>query len=748
MGWFRRSDDTEPALVSVLDKDASSVAGAGALLSPCYVLTCAHVVSLALGKDKENTERPTDSARFSVELHDGPVKHLRTARLSVWLPPRPSPGSRWGEGDLAVLELDEPAGPSTRAVVWEDMAEGLDVRAWHGVGERMTGADTTIQGSTGYHYYADAFLSGASIQEGYSGSPLCRKDERVVAVGLVTNHVISNRQLSDTSTVRRTLAVPWQRIQKELDREKAHHVLAACLPASFSDMGNVPDNAVDLLLKLFESDDQLERCARLLARELGYRLRPRGSVPAALSLEEELAVLLFTEEHAVATLAELLAGTARGDQRKTLNELLALGSLEGVRLLSGQEYQELLGILRRVNSAHPRLFCRAVRHVLRLSASPPTWFHRASLADEELATAVQDLEKHYDPLPQDDDTRLTPRLLEIAVLLAVAVADKRTSQELDAWCAGVRRRLDTPASLLVEWRVRASSWVKSRQRQVTRVTVDLVRADPERERYECRVWLMSEGWEPERVEMPDGPHTAEEIGRKIHKLAKEHHNGGGEPAPWIDVVVGRDDLHVPVDAWTAGSVLDRLAELDMSPLPGQSDESWVLGAKYRVALRLREFSQIQATEGDRRSRLRRRWEAGHSGPLVIRGDATGLRDVLDTLDEEHSETAWAVLHGGPENRNQLLHVCLALGVPVVLWDREAASLEHAQRLEKIVGSVSLSDLPEVVQGFRKAVYHEEKPFPARPAMVWDDPNMPLPPSSPDHNDPPDAPRNSGRMTAR
>ncbi|PAZ14695.1 hypothetical protein CLM62_17190 [Streptomyces sp. SA15] len=748
VGWFRPSDDMAPALVSVLSKGSSSAAGAGALLSSRYVLTCAHVVSLALGKDRENTERPAPSDRLSLVLHDGQVRHPRTARLSVWVPPRPSPRGSWGEGDLAVLELDEPTGPSTRAVAWQDMTERLKVRAWHGGGERITGADTTIKVSDTWYYYADADLSGASIQEGYSGSPLFRQDDPAVAVGLVTDHVISHRPLSDRQTVRRTLTVPWQRIREELAcaEPPAHHVLDACLPARLTDPGTVPDNAVDLLLELFESAE-LKRHARLLAPKLGYRMLSEEPDTAAPSLEEELAVLLFTEERALATLAESLTEKVRASRRKTLNGLLALGcSVKGIRprLLSAKEYEELLEILRRVNSAHPRLFCQAARRVLEFDGRRPDWLDSTDMTEPELATAAEELDGYYDYSLEDGDVPRMPRLLRLAVFLSAAVTGKSTREELNTWCEKVCRRLGVDRSLLVDYRERGSAWAKLRRRPVTRISVELSRNASDRERYDCRIWLVHEGLEPRPVPVGDGPFTAEEIGRKVDGAAEDYRNGGDEPAPWIDVVVGREELHVPVDAWTGGGVLDGLARLGVPRRPGQQEKRRVLGAQYRVALRLREYGD---REDERRGNLRRRWEAGHTAPIVIRDEAGAFDRVVFALEGVHGRTAWAVLHGKPEDRHYFLEVCLALGVPVVLWDREATCLEHAQRLEDIVGGVSLSDVPEVVQGFRKAVHHDGEPFAARPAMVWDDPGMPLPPL-PDYGDPPDAPRNWERLAAR
>ncbi|TQK95933.1 trypsin-like peptidase [Streptomyces puniciscabiei] len=742
MGWFRRSGDITPTLVSVMRVRAMaedpSVAGAGALLSPRYVLTCAHVVSDALGKQPTDIEPPTRSARLDVMVRQGAELHRSTARLVVWVPPRHTPGNNWGEGDLAVLELDEPATPPMRAVTWQDMTEGLRVRAWHGGGDTGTFADTTIKAADAWYYFADADLRGASIQHGYSGGPLCREDDLTVAVGLVTSHVINDRLLSDRQVVRRTLTVPWQRIRDELERAEAHDVIAACLRAPFTDTGNVPDGAVDLLLRLFDSREQLKYQANRLAKKLGFHMTTEEPDTAVLPLEEELAALLFTEGRALATLAELLTDVVGEERRKTLDRLVALGrTQEGVRLLSVGEHHRLLALLTPVNAAHPRLLCQAARHVLQLAHRLPEWVYDGAVPEARLAAAVADLDQ--------DSADMMPPLLRLAVFLSAAVADKELRKELDAWCDDVGRRLGRDRSLLTDCRAQASSWVKSRRRPLTRIVVDLSRNDADCQRYTCHIWRVREGRAPQEAGISAGPYTAEEIGREIHGLAGEHGNGGDEPAPWIDVVVAREHLDVPVDGWTASTLLDELAALGISSSDAD-DSPLVLGAQYQMALRLREYYSETEAENKRRQVLARRWAAGRTGPLVIKED-TNLLVLLRAMTAEYSDVSWTVLHGGPLHREKLLAICLAHGVPVVLWDREAAHAEQAQRLDEIVGSVALPDLPEAVRRFREEVYYGVRTAAARPAMVWDDPGMALP-MPPDYGDPPDALTNSGRMAAR
>lgn len=709
------------------------IAGAGALLSDRHVLTCAHVVNAALRKDPMDVESPTPSARLFVVVRQGTESHRSAARPVVWVPPRLSPGSNWGEGDLAVLELDEPAAPSMRAVIWQDMTEGLKARAYHGGGETGTFANTTIEVADAWYYYADANLKGASIQPGYSGGPLFRRDDPTVAAGLVTHHVINERLVSDTQVMRRTLTVPWQRIRAELDRWEAQDVINA-LPGPLADTGNVPDGVVDLLGELFDSSEELKYQANRLARKLGFHMTAETPETAVLQLEEELAALLFTEGRALATWAALLTEKMGKDRRKKLNRLVALGRTKNVRLLSVGEHQRFLALLISVNAVHPRLLCQAARQVLQLADSLPAWVSDGAVPEAELAAAVDELDR--------DGPAMVPPLVRLAVFLSAAVTDKAIRKQLDDWCDDVRRRLGRDSSLLADCREQASEWARLRRRPVARIVVDLSRNDEVGERYICHFWRVREGRAPEATGISAGPYTAEEIGRQIHGLAGEPEDGA---FPRIDLVVGKQHLDVPFDGWTAATMADEFAQFGVSSpvLEGRL----MLGAQYQVTLRLREYWSETEKEDDRRAMLKRRWESGRTDPFVVKDDKDP-RVVAREMRAEHSDASWAVLHGDRKRREWLLSACLALGFPVVLWDREASHAEHAQRLDNIVGSVAFSELPEAVRRFREDVYYAARTDAARPAMLWDDPGTVLPTPQPDYDDPPDALTNSGRMAAR
>jgi hypothetical protein len=63
---------------------------------------------------------------------------------------------------------------------------------------------------------------------------------------------------------------------------------------------------------------------------------------------------------------------------------------------------------------------------------------------------------------------------------------------------------------------------------------------------------------------------------------------------------------------------------------------------------------------------------------------------------------------------------------VVLWDRNASGYDHAPRLDPVGPTGPLDGLPERVRRFRVDTYADPATYPARPALVWEDPDRPLP----------------------
>jgi hypothetical protein len=144
-----------------------------------------------------------------------------------------------------------------------------------------------------------------------------------------------------------------------------------------------------------------------------------------------------------------------------------------------------------------------------------------------------------------------------------------------------------------------------------------------------------------------------------------------------------------------------------------------LGEEYHVVLRCKI-----ARRSD--SALARRWAARALGePLVVDGRATDAKSAIVRLKKDR-DCGRVVIHGPREHRDMMLRACLVLGVPVIVWDRNADGYDHAPRLDPVAPAGPLDSLHERVRCFRVDAYADPVKYPARPAVVFENPDRPLP----------------------
>ena len=183
------------AVVRVLDR-SGEVVGAGVLVGPDLVATCAHVVAEAVGADAGGP-RPTRAVVVDFPLRAGspagPVR--RAAQVHRW-----APIDADGTGDVAILRLSEPAPagvvmPPLRRVdrLWDHRFRAFGFPNGMTDGVWTTGRIRSAQG-TGW-----CQLQGSpgdqSIEEGFSGTPVW-DDETGAVVGLM---VAASRDDSTTA---------------------------------------------------------------------------------------------------------------------------------------------------------------------------------------------------------------------------------------------------------------------------------------------------------------------------------------------------------------------------------------------------------------------------------------------------------------------------------------------------------------------------------------------------------------------
>jgi TolA-binding protein len=166
----------ETAIVRIC-KSNGVVVGAGFLVSPKHVITCAHVVADALGISRDAQKRPTEVVYLDFPLIASEEK--LTGRVVFWrpVPPKGSTSVK-GKEDIAGLELNgtvpETAQP-VNLIIEEDL-RGHSFRtfgfpAGHDDGLEATGVLRGRQG-TGWIQIEDVKETGVRLEPGFSGAPI------------------------------------------------------------------------------------------------------------------------------------------------------------------------------------------------------------------------------------------------------------------------------------------------------------------------------------------------------------------------------------------------------------------------------------------------------------------------------------------------------------------------------------------------------------------------------------------------
>ncbi len=163
-------ESLEASLVRIRTPDGR-VVGAGFLVGERQVLTCAHVISQALGLPNTPVDPP--QATFSLDFPLIPPRTLLTARVVQWCPLLSD-----GRGDIAGLELlGEP--PATAEVVrfasaedlWEHPFRAFGFPAGYDDGVWATGRLLGRQ-ATDWVMIEDVKAQGFAVAPGFSGTPV------------------------------------------------------------------------------------------------------------------------------------------------------------------------------------------------------------------------------------------------------------------------------------------------------------------------------------------------------------------------------------------------------------------------------------------------------------------------------------------------------------------------------------------------------------------------------------------------
>jgi tetratricopeptide (TPR) repeat protein len=163
-----------------------AIVGGGFLVGDRRVLTCAHVVADALGRERSDLQRPEAEVFLDFPLLPGAP--TASAHVEVWRPLGPGGSDDPGQGDIAVLELVHPTPTGAQPIrrvgagnLWRRRFGAFGFPTWHDDGTYSYGHCLGPQASGWIQVES---TSEYRIEGGYSGTPAW-DDERDLIIGMV-----------------------------------------------------------------------------------------------------------------------------------------------------------------------------------------------------------------------------------------------------------------------------------------------------------------------------------------------------------------------------------------------------------------------------------------------------------------------------------------------------------------------------------------------------------------------------------
>ncbi|MEU0280595.1 trypsin-like peptidase domain-containing protein [Streptomyces sp. NPDC006195] len=343
----RSPEEALAAAVVRVTGPGGDIAGAGFLVAPELVLTCAHVVNDALDRPREDEVLAGTEVFVDLPFAEG----AGAAEVERWVPVRPDQ-----TGDIAVLRLRTPI-PGARPLNMADTERvwGHDVRV-PGFPRRSPGGVWhygRLRGGTaeGWVQLSQADPHGVPVEEGFSGSPVWDEQLRAVA-GMVV--------VIQPGGVRQSFLIPTRTLVGELPE-----LAPVVRPASpFRGLSTFQESDADVY---FGRQDDIADVTALLAGShpcvtlvgpsgcgksslaragVVPRMRERGHAVLVVRSGEGVSLRAALASELVTAVRPRLRGAARAQEVRELEELLAeRGLMDALRMTGGERERRLLVLL-------------------------------------------------------------------------------------------------------------------------------------------------------------------------------------------------------------------------------------------------------------------------------------------------------------------------------------------------------------------------------------------------------------------
>ncbi|MFG2223389.1 trypsin-like peptidase domain-containing protein [Streptomyces sp. NPDC048644] len=668
-------DDTPLHRSFVSVRNAGAAIGCGVLVADRLVLTCAHVVNSALGRDRFDRQPPGGEAVTLRLPHLAPGRDL-TAHVAHewWAPPRATargsepavPGRVPYHGDLAVLELtaDPPDGAQPAPFLPHGHA-GEVIALWASGNPLPT--VRAVPRVSAPPWIALDVLGPGQVTEGFSGGPLWDRARQAV-VGLVT---AVHRPPDGSAGAQPTM-------------------YALSVPAIEAELPTLPPPAVPT-------------AKRGVQQLLGALERILTRPDAVLDCEERLAARLGRPSAGPAADLERLVGLAVG-VRRGIPELLELvrdhhapwGDPHGHAAHSARDDWEALRRAARtvrpgeyLTTHQRRGLSGLLAHCTRTDAR--TLLQRVLPHAPELpeVTGLADTVDALEGFPPAPGTPLPPLLQGVVRISAdERAAGAYPADDLDAWVGRVAARSGVDEAAVDQFRADlAATAVRppapgaapqagaTAPRFAPRVQVELL-PGPSGRGFTYQIWTWPDRASHRLLMVRDSEAGSEQVIDDIRRVLRTEVREDPETA-LVEFFLPAAWLGLDVDSWES--------------CDSDEDGPFAPGISRRVVVRTTERSRESYAGWKHRTAA-----LPHAKGVVLDHRHTD-RKVARAQLEVHRDAGTVVLCCPPDHHGALLRQCVQAGVHTVLWHRA----DHGERIGRdllaLVDGTHHTEIPEAVR---------------------------------------------------